>query len=116
MKIVIDISDEEYEDVKKVGGCYYDFGKAIYYGTPLPKGHGRLGDLDAIRNKLKELEEYYQAKFLREYYRAEFLGESNVIHESAMNGRLYGFTNAKFIVQDAPTIIEADNAESEVEE
>lgn len=37
MKIVIDISDEEYEDVKKTGGCYYDFGKAIYYGTPLDK-------------------------------------------------------------------------------
>ena len=37
MKIVIDIPDEEYENVKKVGGCYYDFGKAIYYGIPLPK-------------------------------------------------------------------------------
>lgn len=44
MKIVIDITDEEYEDVKKTGGCYYDFGKAIYYGTPLPKGHGDLID------------------------------------------------------------------------
>jgi hypothetical protein len=34
MKLVIDIPDEEYEDVKKTGGCYYDFGKAIYYGVP----------------------------------------------------------------------------------
>ena len=48
MKIVIDITDEEYEDVKKTGGCYYDFGKAIYYGTPLPKGHGRIGVLDQL--------------------------------------------------------------------
>jgi len=48
MKIVIDISEEEYEDVKKVGGCYYDFGKAIYYGTPLPKGHGDLIDADEL--------------------------------------------------------------------
>ena len=44
MKIIIEITDEEYEDVKKAGGCYYDFGKAIYYGTPLPKGHGDLID------------------------------------------------------------------------
>lgn len=73
--------------------------KAIGNGTSLPKGHGRLGDLDKIWNKLKELEEYYQAEFLK---------ESNAIHESAMNGRLYGFTNSKFIVQDAPTIIEAE--------
>ena len=51
MQIVIDIPKEEYEDVKKVGGCYYDFGKAIYYGTPLPKGHGRLIDADAFERR-----------------------------------------------------------------
>lgn len=77
---------------------------AIKNGTILPKGHGRLGDLDNIWNKLKELEEYYQAEFLK---------ESNAIHKSAMNGRLYGFTNSKFIVQDAPTIIEARKGASE---
>ena len=49
MQIVINISDEEYEDVKRTGGCYYDFGKAILYGTPLPKGHGDLID----RSKLE---------------------------------------------------------------
>lgn len=57
MKIVIDIP----EDVKKafdeatkddLYGCYYDansvVGKAIKNGTPLPKGHGRLIDADAL--------------------------------------------------------------------
>jgi len=34
MKITIDIPDEEYENVKKTGGCYYDFGKAIANGVP----------------------------------------------------------------------------------
>lgn len=48
MQIVIDIPDEEYEDVKKASGCYYDFGKAIVNGTVLPKGHGRIGDLDQV--------------------------------------------------------------------
>lgn len=44
MKIVIDITDEEYKDVKKAGGCYYDFGKAIYYGTPLDKIRAEIID------------------------------------------------------------------------
>ena len=83
MKIVIDISEEEYEDVKKVGGCYYDFGKAIYYGTPLPKGHGRLGDLSKIYVELNEA----QIEGTEEY---KGLGE------------------AKQMICDAPTIIKAD--------
>lgn len=49
MKIIIDIPDEAYEDVKKAGGCYCDFGKAILHGTPLPKGYGDLID----RSKLE---------------------------------------------------------------
>ena len=57
MKLVIDIPDEEYEDVKKTSGCYYDFGKAIYYGTPLPKGHGDLKDAD-------EIKEFYRKKLV----------------------------------------------------
>ena len=107
MKIVIEIPDWIYEKFgyeysekclisKSTNDIILD---AFCNGTPLPKGCGRLGDLDKIWSELKELEEHYQAEFLK---------ESNVIHESAMNGRLYGFTNAKFIVQNAPTIIEAD--------
>ncbi len=101
MKIVIDIPEEEYKLCKRQYDteCLDTLMIAVKYGTPLPKGYGRLGDLDKIWSELKELEEYYQAEFLK---------ESNVIHESAMNGRLYGFTNSKFIVQDAPTIIPAD--------
>lgn len=60
MKYVIDIP----EDVKKafdeatkddLYGCYYDansvIGKAIKNGTPLPKGHGRLIDADALKKE-----------------------------------------------------------------
>lgn len=83
MRLIIDIPDEEYENVKKAGGCYYDFGKAIYYGTPLPKGHGRLIDADAI---LKIIDVEYP----------------NVDRK-----------DIKKIVEDAPTIIEADR---EIEE
>lgn len=108
MQIVIDIDEDVYTRLFDNGVDNYDdaedMAKAIRTGKPLPKGHGRLGDLDKIWNVLKELEEYY---------RTEFLKKASVIHESNMNGRLYGFTKAKFIVQDAPIIIEADK---EVEE
>lgn len=107
MQIAIDIDEEIFNKLPEAelgSNVIEDVLEAVEDGTIIPKGHGRLGDLDKIWNKLKELEEYYQTEFLK---------ESNVIHESAMNGRLYGFTNSKFIVQDAPTIIEADNAESE---
>ena len=89
MQIVIDIPEEEYKDVKKTGGCYYDFGKAIYYGTPLPKGHGRLIDADELLKEKRCFEDFDGDIF-------------NIIHEET--------------VINAPTIIEADNAESEDKE
>ena len=93
MKLVIDISDDEYEDVKKVGGCYYDFGKAIYYGIPLPKGHGRLIDAN-------EFEKLADKKF--EHITAPLL---NYI-------QTYDVYN---LLEATPTIIEADESEVENE-
>lgn len=92
MQIVIDISDEEYEDVKKAGGCYYDFGKAIYYGTPLPKGHGRLIDAD-------ELIDSHNA-FMREM-------KNNDEVCSCLKEVLDGMEIMLEMVDTAPTIIEA---------
>lgn len=42
MKIVIDISEEEYEKNKKNRCDYHTLCMAIKNGIPLPKGHGRL--------------------------------------------------------------------------
>ena len=86
MQIVIDISDEEYEDVKKTGGCYYDFGKAIYYGTPLPKGHGDLID----RSKLET------------HYVGTDIGTDLEVYLVPT-------------IVEAPAIVKADKEESEVE-
>ena len=52
MQIVIDISEEIIKDAKESPNYYpsYLFGtiwKSIGNGTLLPKGHGRLADLDA---------------------------------------------------------------------
>ena len=54
MKIVIDIPEEEYKCVQ-ITGCIGNetcIANAIYNGTPLPKGHGRMIILS--KDKLKE--------------------------------------------------------------
>ena len=49
MKVVIDIPEEVYKDLKnKYAGITDGFvvSEAVANGTPLPKGHGRLIDAD----------------------------------------------------------------------
>jgi hypothetical protein len=63
MKIVIDIDEKDYKRIKEIPKIFDSLTsrayKVIREGTPLPKGHGRLGDLDALeeyfRNVRKEL-------------------------------------------------------------
>lgn len=45
MKIIIDISDEDYEYIKNSNDMNFN---AIKNGTPLPKNHGRLIDVSDI--------------------------------------------------------------------
>ena len=62
MQIVIELSDEIYKNIKEENSIYginnglsaRITGKvvgAIQNGTPLPKGHGRLIDADALNRK-----------------------------------------------------------------
>ena len=56
IELVIKISEEEYVRIQsmdwKNGDRIYDEAeRAIHYGTPLPKGHGRLIDADALWKK-----------------------------------------------------------------
>ena len=93
MKIVIDIDEDTYKDIKK-GKVYSSMRDvpqesvlAIANGTPLPKGHGRLIDADAI--------EYTHAV-------ARSLDDGYNWNELCITeNELY----------DAPTIIEADRGE-----
>ena len=56
MQIVINIDDEDYDDITLTGeniinlGVLLDLREAVRNGTPLPKGHGRIGDLDRLYN------------------------------------------------------------------
>lgn len=54
IELVIKIPEEEYRRIKE----YYEkkdivesLYSYIYYGIPLPKGHGRLIDIDAVWNE-----------------------------------------------------------------
>ena len=96
MKLIIDIPEEIYKASQIIDVKYEDVIQipleVIASGVPLPKGHGRIGDLDKI---IKEMQDYHDdcAK-TSEYTRL-------------------GFETALAVVEDAQTIIEADKAESE---
>lgn len=56
MQIVVDVPEDMYKDAKaRNTGRYsmYDFSSVVANGTPLPKGHGRLKDVDAFISKVK---------------------------------------------------------------
>lgn len=59
IELVIKIDEETYKDIKngKVYSSMRDVPQesvlAIQNGTPLPKGHGRLGDLDRLYDVFK---------------------------------------------------------------
>ena len=71
MKIVIDISEEEYKKISNNNPSYAnDF--SIYYaiknGTPFPKGHGRLLDEKVIiENAVKGLNGIYDLTDMPDY-------------------------------------------------
>jgi hypothetical protein len=62
MKIVIDIDEKDYKRIKEIPETFDSLTsrayKVIKDGTPLPKGHGRLIDADAIpRHLVRDIDE-----------------------------------------------------------
>lgn len=95
MQIVIDIDDKLYEIIKnpkKLETMYHASRvcKAVRNGTPLPKGHGRLIDADALK-KDDEVTEWLSLNAVR-------------------TGKMLKRFSELFIkkIDDTPTIIEAD--------
>lgn len=52
MKLVINIHEKDYQSILNSGQVPYDVVCAIMNGKLLPKGHGDLKDINAIRQKL----------------------------------------------------------------
>ena len=95
MQIVIDIPERTYEQLKFLREQGFDgfetvIDKAVANGTPLPKEHGRLIDADAL---IKQLEAMANNRW------------------NIQVGASKGLEEAIDIVDDAPTIIEAESEE-----
>ena len=92
IELVIKIPEEKYNYVKKqvAEGIVNPLKVYIANGTPLFKGHGRLIDADAITKVLRGM---------------------NVVDEKDKQSVRF----ATFVLENAPTIIEADKVESEEE-
>ena len=58
MEIVIDIPKETYKRFIDEWTETTDVLQAVRHGTPLPEGHGRLIDADALTEKAPEIQEY----------------------------------------------------------
>ena len=60
MEIVIKIPDVQYENMAKIANAGKEplgyFERVIMCGTPLPKGHGRLIDADAVDTRYSDPE------------------------------------------------------------
>ena len=92
MQLIIDIPEEEYKWIKKSDKTVFaDVASkecmlnAIKNGTPLPKGHGELKDINAIKQKLMIWD--YKVNAIPNY--------------------------AWKCIEDAPIIIEADKEDSD---
>lgn len=53
IELVVKIPKEEYEMIVNSEDCgLHTLTRAIAHGTPLPKGHGRIGDLTKLYNEI----------------------------------------------------------------
>ena len=108
MKLIIDLPDEvktlfDNADISDLRD-FYDFnstiGKAIKNGTPLPKGHGRLIDADALIEFLKDTSK-------RQKYKDLLLKDSLTV-DDVFKAFIETLQNKGLAEGDTPTIIEAD--------
>lgn len=95
VELVIKIPEEIYQHYKKVWqkrrGSIPE--SCIAFGTPLPKGHGRIGDLDELEHRISNFVEH----------------DANITDE-------YTVIRQRFIVdgiRQTQTLIEADKTESD---
>ena len=71
IELVIKVDEKIYQEALKSGYSHlYDeeVANAVANGTPLPKGHGRLGDLDALRDEVSSwgMNDYEPSDFTAE--------------------------------------------------
>ena len=58
MKLVIDIHKKDYQSILNSGQVPYGVVCAIMNGTHLPKGHGRIVDIDKVLEEMRITKTY----------------------------------------------------------
>lgn len=62
MKLIIDIDEEDYKRIQDVPDVFNSLTSrtysAIRNGTPLPKGHGRIADIDKLLEEMRATRTY----------------------------------------------------------
>lgn len=97
MQIVIDIPNKAYENIVKNEYDYGDMNVIIQNGIPLPKGHGRLIDADALRKVYDK--------------RITYLYALNKKDNPSRETRICTTNWCTNTIDELPTIIEADKEE-----
>ena len=101
MRLIIDIPEDYYEIVKhdvQVGNDYLPF-KLIAKGTPLPKGHGRLIDADALISEIKDLK---KSPWYKDNTNFSYLPRKETLE-----------IIEDVVIRDAPTIVEEEKEEED---
>lgn len=77
IELIIKIDEEKYNEYKRIGDSRDILFEAIRNGTRLPKGHGRLGDLDALREEVSSwgMNDYEPSDFIDEIDGADVIIE-----------------------------------------
>lgn len=97
MELVVKIPEEEYINIKNAINSLIAQGVerssmskvclAILNGTPLPKGHGRLGDLDALEEEVSSwgMNDYEPLDFIDAINEADTILEADKEQEDGNN-------------------------------
>ena len=103
--LVIKLSEEEYDEILNgienaeiAGVGLSNLSIALKNGTPLPKGHGRLKDVDAVVTRFKETKKFYVDSY----------GGSFQFMPIEYKVRCDEIDSCWADIVNAPTIIEAD--------
>lgn len=106
MKIVIEIDDARFKDIRRIAWVQlekYHFKtveQIIANGTPLPKGHGRLIDADAFIARLEDASK-------RQKYKKLLIDDCLTVND-VFKAIIESLQNKGLANGDTPTIIEAD--------
>ena len=79
MQVVINIPDLDWSKVKNGSMATANLLNAVRNGTVLPKGHGRIGDLDALRKEISSwgMNDYEPSDFIDEIDMADVIIEAD---------------------------------------